>query len=276
MSISPRRSMASADLTRTPCRPAVAMADSSGGMVARTTAHGEATIMKVIARSSAPVRSAPRASGTAKTASVAATTPTAYRCSTFSMNSCVGALVREASSTRVTIRAITESAGSRSTRTRRAPVPLRVPAKTSSPGVFRTGSGSPVMVAWSASLVPSRTRPSAPIRSPGRISRMSPTERSEVGTVSSVPPSAVTRVAVAGARSSRPRTESAVRAVARASRAPEVAKMTISRAPSRTCPIAAAPRAATIISRSTSRVFSRSARSPSSAGSQPPATYAIA
>lgn len=69
--------MASADLTRTPCRPAVAMAESSGGMVARTTAHGEATIMKVIARSSAPVRSAPKASGTAKTVSVAATTPTA-------------------------------------------------------------------------------------------------------------------------------------------------------------------------------------------------------
>lgn len=54
--------------------------------------------------------------------------------------------------------------------------------------------------------------------------------------------------------------------------APDVAKMTISRAPSKTCPIAAAAIAATIISRSTSRVFSRNARNPDSAGSQPPTT----
>ena len=48
----PSRSITTADFTSTPCRPALAMADSSGGMVASTTAHGEATIMKVIARSS--------------------------------------------------------------------------------------------------------------------------------------------------------------------------------------------------------------------------------
>ena len=44
--------MTTADLTSTPWRPALAIADSSGGIVASTTAHGEATIMKVIARSS--------------------------------------------------------------------------------------------------------------------------------------------------------------------------------------------------------------------------------
>lgn len=76
VSISPRRSMATADLTRTPCRPALAMAESSGGMVARTTAHGEATIMKVMARSRASVRPAPKASGMPKTARVATTTLT--------------------------------------------------------------------------------------------------------------------------------------------------------------------------------------------------------
>ena len=48
--------------------------------------------------------------------------------------------------------------------------------------------------------------------------------------------------------------------------------MTISSAPSITCPMDAAPIAATIISRSTSRVFSRRARSPAQAGSQPPVT----
>jgi hypothetical protein len=62
-----------------------------------------------------------------------------------------------------------------------------------------------------------------------------------------------------------------VRAVITASSAPDVAKMTISRPPSNHCPIAAAATAATIISRSTSSRFARSARRPSSAGSQPPA-----
>lgn len=143
----PRRSITTADFASTPWRPALAIADSSGGMVDRTTAHGEATIMNVIARSSADWRVSPRASGTQKTARVAMTMPIEYRCSIFSMNNWVGALVSEASSTIFTIRAITESAGSRSTRTRRAPVPFTVPANTSSPACLATGNGSPVIVA---------------------------------------------------------------------------------------------------------------------------------
>ncbi len=63
------------------------------------------------------------------------------------MNSCVLALVAEACSTIATIRATTLSAASRSTRTRSAPVPFRVPAKTSSPTDLAAGSGSPVIVA---------------------------------------------------------------------------------------------------------------------------------
>lgn len=71
----PSRSITTADLTSTPWRPALAMADRSGGIVARTTAQGDATIMNVIARSSESVRSAPKASGTRNTARVAATMP---------------------------------------------------------------------------------------------------------------------------------------------------------------------------------------------------------
>jgi hypothetical protein len=63
-----------------------------------------------------------------------------------------------------------------------------------------------------------------------------------------------------------------VRAVAIASRAPEVAKMTISSAPSRTCRMAAAPSAATTIRRSTSRVVFLRAFRPFQPGSQPPVT----
>ena len=83
-------------------------------------------------------------------------------------------------------------------------------------------------------------------------------------------PDAVSLVARSGARSSSARTESAVRRVTKASRAPEVAKMTIRRAPSKTWPMEAASRAATIMRMSTSRVFSFSACSPESVGSQPP------
>ena len=44
-------------------------------MVARTTAHGEATIMKVIARSSVGWNAAPASSGTANSSRVAVTMP---------------------------------------------------------------------------------------------------------------------------------------------------------------------------------------------------------
>ncbi len=43
----PRCSSTTADFTSTPWRPALAITDSSGGMVAGTTAHGDAAIMKV-------------------------------------------------------------------------------------------------------------------------------------------------------------------------------------------------------------------------------------
>ena len=63
------------------------------------------------------------------------------------------------------------------TRTVSVPVPFSVPANTSSPGSFAAGSGSPVMVAWSTSLAPAITWPSAAIRSPGLTRIMSPASR---------------------------------------------------------------------------------------------------
>lgn len=76
VSVRPSCSMTTADLTSTPFRPAVAIADSNGGMVASTTAQGDATIMKVIARSRVGCRAVPIRRGTAKRATVAATMPT--------------------------------------------------------------------------------------------------------------------------------------------------------------------------------------------------------
>src|SRR6202040_2862590 len=89
----PSCSITTADLTSTPWRPALAMAANKGGMVASTTAHGEATIMNVMALSSDGWTAAPRTSGMKNTASVAVTTAIEYNCSTFSMNSCALALL---------------------------------------------------------------------------------------------------------------------------------------------------------------------------------------
>ena len=94
---------------------------------------------------------------------------------------------------------------------------------------------------------------------------------SDAASTASSVPSAASRTARSGARVSSPRTACAVRCVATASSAPEVAKITISSPPSSTCPTAAAPIAAATISRSTSRARPRRARSPARPGSQPPA-----
>lgn len=63
------------------------------------------------------------------------------------MNSWAGARSSRASSTIRMIREIMVSWGGRETSTVRAPVPLMVPAKASSPSPRRTGVDSPVMAA---------------------------------------------------------------------------------------------------------------------------------
>ena len=66
------------------------------------------------------------------------------------------------------MRASVVSSRRRVTATTRAPCPLMVPANTSSPGAFSTGTDSPVIGAWLTSDRPSRTVPSSAKRSPGR------------------------------------------------------------------------------------------------------------
>jgi hypothetical protein len=70
--VEPSRSITTADLTSTPSRPAVAIAASSGGMVASTTAQDEARNMNVLARNSASVSASPHDSGIKNSARVAA------------------------------------------------------------------------------------------------------------------------------------------------------------------------------------------------------------
>ena len=263
--------MTTADLTSTPWRLALAIADSSGGMVASTTAHGDATIMNVIARSSALCRSSPASSGTAKIASVATTTPDRVPLLDLLDEQLgprlgrAGLLDHGRRSGPTTLSRDGSGRPRRSARRCRCWCRRRPRRRT----VLSTGSGSPVIDAWSTSEAAGDHAAVGGDPLPGPHEHPVADRRSAAATCRSAP-SPASRVACSGARSVSPRTASAVRRVANASSAPEVAKMTISSAPSKTWPIAAAPIAATIISRSTSRVFSRSAWIPAQAGSQPP------
>ena len=103
------------------------------------------------------------------------------------MNSCVVALVADASATIATMRATTVCEGSRVTVARKAPEPLSVPANTSSSTLFTAGRDSPVTDDWSTSDDPAMTTASAEIRSPGRMEMWSPIRSALAVTVRSVP-----------------------------------------------------------------------------------------
>ena len=73
-----------------------------------------------------------------------------------------------------------------------------VPAYTSSPAPFATGTLSPVIAAWSTDEPPATTTPSSGMISPGLTITVSPTPTSSTPTVTSAP-SRLT-LAVCGAR----------------------------------------------------------------------------
>lgn len=114
-----------------------------------------------------------------------------------------------------TIRASTVSWPTFSAAIRNEPVWLTVPPITRSPSAFTAGSGSPVTIDSSTGLVPSVSRPSTGIFSPGRTRRVSPTRTASSGTSCSLP-SRTTR-AVGGASDSSSRIAAPVRLLARSS-----------------------------------------------------------
>ena len=130
---------------------------------------------------------------------MATTTSTKYS-ATLSASRCTGALVRCASPTMCTMRASRVSEPMRSARMTKPPLALTVPPTTRSPGLFGTGSGSPVTIDSSTFEEPSTTLPSTGIFSPGRTRNRSPTRTSERGISFSTPFSI--RKAMAGASAS--------------------------------------------------------------------------
>ena len=124
--------------------------------------------------------------------------------------------MRCASATICTMRASIVSRPTFSARITNPPRPFTVPPITWAPGAFSTGSDSPVTIDSSTALAPSSTVPSTGTRSPGRTRSRSPAcTRSSV--TSSSPPSARSRRAVFGARSSSARMAPPVRSRARSS-----------------------------------------------------------
>ena len=203
VSTSRRASSASALLNRTPIsapRPVPTMMATG---VARPSAHGQlmtttATAAVRASFTSPPVATSHTANVTAAMTSTAGTKTVA----TLSAMRAMGALVALASSTRRMMRARLVSAPTRVARKVNEPVRLTVAALTVSPGAFSTGMDSPVRALSSMEEAPSSTTPSTGTVSPGRTRMTWPGWMSSALRALSVP-SALTIVAVLGARSMR-------------------------------------------------------------------------
>jgi hypothetical protein len=168
--------------------------------VARPSASGQAMMTTVIARVMAKIRLAPATQyQPTKVTRPKRTAAATSHCEARSARRCAGALEFCASCTSLTICASAVSAPTLVARKRKVPVLLMVAPMTSSPGLFSTGTLSPVIMDSSTLDSPSVTTPSTGILSPGRIRTMSSITTSEVGTSSSCP-SRMT-VAMGGARS---------------------------------------------------------------------------
>ena len=92
-------------------------------------------------------------------------------------------------STRLTMERSLVEAGSAPTRTTISPSSTAVPAKTSSPAMRSTASGSPVSAAWLTMASPRTTTPSTHTGIPVRATTRSPVRRLWAGTVTSSPSS---------------------------------------------------------------------------------------
>ncbi len=161
-----------------------------------------------------------------------------------SINRCEGALRLWASRIRRSVRCTALSDSGRSTRAKIRPLPLSVPAMSSSPGRLSTGASSPVRVDSSTSVTPSVTVASAGIRSPGKSSKASPVSRLATSTKE---PSG--RRACVGAPAMSASTARRVRSKAKCSIAPAAEKRKSRSNPSKGCPTAHAPVAAATMRR---------------------------
>ena len=143
-----------------------------------------------------------------------------------------------------------ESEAARVTRTRSAPSMLIEPASTASSACLVFGSASPVSDASFTLLSPSRTTPSRGTCDPGRMRMWAPTATCSAAT--SCVPAAVTTSALSGRKRIKASTAVFVRPKEKDCMALESENRNSSRPPSNGWPTAAAPHAASTISKSIS------------------------
>ena len=179
-----RRSKASPDRTKMPCRAALASPAITAVGVAKMNAHGQKTTNTVTARKNIPVPSH------VKTAHPRAmtTSQVAHR----SARRTMGAFSASASLASRIMRCKALSSQILSARMVKVPYWFTVPLITASPGPFSTGRLSPVITEVSTVVRPDRMVPSSGIVSPANTVKTSPTVTVSAETITSFP-SRVTR-----------------------------------------------------------------------------------
>ncbi len=160
--------------------------------VASPSAHGQAMIRVVTAAVKATSKGAPAISHPANAARARTMTMGTKTADTRSARRCTWALPVCASSTSRAIRASSVSAPTRVICTSRRPPVFTVAPTTREPGATSTGTDSPVSIDSSTADIPSVTRPSAGIFSPGRTTTTSPGTSCATGTRCSVPSRRIT------------------------------------------------------------------------------------
>ena len=149
--------------------------------VARPSAHGQAITSTAVARIRAAAQSPEsKPFATSVTAAMASTAGT-NRADTRSASRWTGAFEPCAAATCRTIAASSVEAPTAVARQRSGPPSLTVPASTTSPGAFATGSLSPVSIASFTADSPSSTWPSNATLSPARTTNTSPTRTAASG-----------------------------------------------------------------------------------------------
>jgi len=176
-----------ASFTRIPRRAARPVPTMMAVGVARPSEHGQAITRTEIAIVTAKERSLPRTSHTIRVTRAIPITIGTKIAATLSARRAIGALVEVASSTSAMMRESVESLPTRVTSTVRWPDFATDAPVTSLPGVFSTGSDSPVTTDSSTQARPVFTRPSAGMVSPALTARRSPTCTESIGTVTSAP-----------------------------------------------------------------------------------------
>ena len=171
-----------------PCRAAAPVPTMIAAGVARPSAHGQAITSTATAFTSAVSAPAPASHQPPAVSTAMAITAGTNTALTRSTSRCTGGFWPCASPTSRTSCASRLSAPSAVASTTSSPSPFTAPPVTGLPACLATGRLSPVSRLSSTPDSPSRTTPSAAMRSPGRITSRSPRRSAATETSSSTPP----------------------------------------------------------------------------------------